>query len=149
MPGSDEVRFVGYAQDASSLLGAFDLLVMPSRYEGLGLVAIEGMLCGIPIVASRVDGLVEVIGDTGRLVPPEAPDLLADAIIDLASDRGRREDLAARAAERARRLFHRDRMAEQTAAVYESLIAAKPGGPAVKTSTDEDATLRGLSEAGS
>jgi glycosyltransferase involved in cell wall biosynthesis len=127
MPGSEEVRFAGYARDASSLLGAFDLLVMPSRYEGLGLVAIEGMLSGIPIVASRVDGLVEVIGDTGRLIPAEAPHLLADAVIEMASDRGRREDLAARASERARRLFHRDRMAAQTAAVYESLIAPKLG----------------------
>jgi glycosyltransferase involved in cell wall biosynthesis len=126
-PGCEDVRFAGYTQDASSLLGAFDLLVMPSRYEGLGLVAIEGMLSGIPIVASRVDGLVEVIGETGRLIPPETPDLLADAIIDMASDRGRREDLAARASERAQRLFHRDRMAEQTAAVYESLIALKLG----------------------
>jgi glycosyltransferase involved in cell wall biosynthesis len=100
---------------------------MPSRYEGLGLVAIEGMLSGIPIVASRVDGLVEVIGDTGRLIPAEAPHLLADAVIEMASDRGRREDLAARASERARRLFHRDRMAAQTAAVYASLIAPKLG----------------------
>jgi glycosyltransferase involved in cell wall biosynthesis len=149
MHGSDEVRFEGYTRDASSLLGAFDLLVMPSRYEGLGLVAIEGMFSGIPIVASKVDGLVEVIGETGRLVPPEAPDLLADAIVDMASNRRGREDLAALASERARRLFHRDRMAEQTAAVYESLIASKPWSPAVKTSTDEDARLRGLSEAGS
>jgi glycosyltransferase involved in cell wall biosynthesis len=127
MPGSDEVRFVGYAREASSLLGAFDLLVMPSRYEGLGLVAIEGMFSGIPIVASRVDGLVEVIGDTGRLIPPDAPDLLADAIIDMASDPGRRKDLAGRASVRARRLFHRDRMAEQTATVYESLLTLKLG----------------------
>ena len=93
MHGSDEVRFEGYTRDASSLLGAFDLLVMPSRYEGLGLVAIEGMFSGIPIVASKVDGLVEVIGETGRLVPPEAPDLLADAIVDMASNRRGREDL--------------------------------------------------------
>jgi glycosyltransferase involved in cell wall biosynthesis len=126
-PGCEEVRFAGYAADASSLLGAFDLLVMPSRYEGLGLVAIEGMLSGIPIVASRVDGLVEVIGATGRLVPPETPDLLADAIIDMASDRRHREDLAARASERAQRLFHRDRMAQQTAGVYEALIAPELG----------------------
>jgi glycosyltransferase involved in cell wall biosynthesis len=126
-PGSEQIRFVGYAPDASSLLGAFDLLVMPSRYEGLGLVAIEGMFSGIPIVASGVGGLVEVVGEAGRLVPPDAPDLLAGAILDLASDQGRREHLARLGSERALRLFHRDRMAEQTAAVYELLIALKPG----------------------
>jgi glycosyltransferase involved in cell wall biosynthesis len=121
-PGAEHVRFAGYAPDAASLLGAFDLLVMPSRYEGLGLVAIEGMFAGIPIVASRVAGLVEVIAETGLLVPPETPDLLAEAIIELAADPGRRDDLSVRALERAGRLFHRDRMAEQTAAVYESLM---------------------------
>ncbi len=149
MPGSEDVRFAGYVSDASSLLGAFDLLVMPSRYEGLGLVAIEGMFAGIPIVASEVGGLIEVIGETGRLIAPETPDRLAEAIIDMASNRGRREDLVARASERAERLFHRDRMAEQTAAVYESLIAPEPRTLAVQTSTDEDARLKGLSETGS
>lgn len=125
MPGSGAVKFAGYVPDASSLLGAFDLLVMPSRYEGLGLVAIEGMFAGVPILASRVDGLIEVIGGAGRLVSPEAPDLLADAIVELASDQSGRQSLAARASERAQRLFHRDRMADQTAAVYELVILGR------------------------
>jgi len=121
-PGAESVRFLGYMADASSLLGAFDLLVMPSRYEGFGLVAIEGMFAGVPIVASRVNGLVEVIGDSGRHVPAEAPAALADAILELAADQGLRTEFAGRALERAQRLFHRDRMAEQTAAVYETLL---------------------------
>jgi glycosyltransferase involved in cell wall biosynthesis len=121
-PGADSVRFLGYMADASSLLGAFDLLVVPSRYEGFGLVALEGMSAGVPIVASRVNGLVEVIGDSGRHVPAEAPAALADAILELAADQGLRTEFAGRALERAQRLFHRDRMAEQTAAVYETLL---------------------------
>ncbi|MDX6414737.1 MAG: hypothetical protein QOH23_2147 [Gaiellaceae bacterium] len=122
VPGADEVRFHGYLPDASSLLGAFDLLVIPSRYEGLGLVAIEGMLAGIPIVATSINGLSEALGDAARLVPPDQPRLLADAVVEMIGDPGQREYLVKRAGERARRLFHRDRMAEQTAAVYESLL---------------------------
>lgn len=109
------------------MLGAFDLLVIPSRYEGLGLVAIEAMLAGIPIVAARIASLGEVLGDAARLVPPENPELLAEAIVELAGDPAQRADLVARGAERAPRLFDRDRMAAQTAAVYESLIPGKRG----------------------
>jgi len=120
------VRFEGYVADASTLLGAFDLLVIPSRYEGLGLVAIEGMLAGVPIVASGVEGLTEVVGDAGRLVPPERPDFLASAIVELAAEPETRLAVADRARERSVRLFHRDRMVAQTAAVYESLLAGAP-----------------------
>jgi glycosyltransferase involved in cell wall biosynthesis len=126
-PTCGHVEFRGYVAEASSLLGAFDLLVIPSRYEGLGLVAIETMLAGVPIVAARIPSLEEVLGDAGRLVPPEDPELLAETIVDLAGDPAQRAELVARGAERAPRLFDRDRMADQTAAVYESLIAGKRG----------------------
>lgn len=126
-PTCADIDFRGYMEEASSLLGAFDLLVIPSRYEGLGLVAIEAMLSGIPIVAARIASLGEVLGDAARLVPPENPELLAEAIVELAGDPAQRADLVARGAERAPRLFDRDRMAEQTAAVYESLIPGKRG----------------------
>ena len=128
-PGCEEVRFHGYVSDASSLLGAFDLLVIPSRYEGLGLVAIEGMLAGIPIIATSVHGLAEAVGDAARMVPPDQPALLADAVVEMARDPDQRDYLVRRAADRAERLFHRDRMAEQTAAVYEAVLAGDAPGP--------------------
>lgn len=124
-PGSDSIRFHGHIPDAATLLGAFDILAIPSRYEGLGLVAIEGMLAGVPIVATSVTGLAEAIGNTARMVPPDNAGLLAEAIIELAGDPAERSYLVERAAERAGRLFHRDRMAAQTAAVYESLLTGQ------------------------
>lgn len=132
-PGYGDVEFRGYMPEASSLLGAFDLLVIPSRYEGLGLVAIETMLAGIPIVAARIPSLGEVIGDAGRLVSPESPERLAEAIVELAGDPAQRQDLVERAAERARRLFDPDRMADETRVVYESVSAGnhRPGGELV------------------
>jgi glycosyltransferase involved in cell wall biosynthesis len=132
-PGYGDVEFRGYVAEASSLLSAFDLLVIPSRYEGLGLVAIEAMLARIPIVAARISIFGEVIGEAGRLVSPESPERLAQAIVELAGDPTEREDLVERAGERARRLFDPGRMAEETRRVYESVIAGnyRPDGELV------------------
>jgi glycosyltransferase involved in cell wall biosynthesis len=124
-PCADHVSFKGYIADASRLLGAFDLLVIPSRYEGLGLVGIDGMFSGVPIVASGVEGLVEVVGGCGRIVPPNRPDLLAQAILELASNAEERAAIAARARMRAERLFRLDRMITETAAVYEAVITGQ------------------------
>src|SRR5437764_9874187 len=87
------------------------------------------MLAGISIIASGVEGLTEVVGDAGRLVPPERPDFLASAILELAADPETRSAVADRARERSVRLFHRDRMVAQTAAVYESVLAGPPPPP--------------------
>jgi len=123
-PSCAHVRFHGYVPDASSLLGGFDLLAIPSRYEGLGLVAIEGMLAGVPIVASDIEGLVEAIEGSGRLVPPEEPRALAHAILELADDPAGLRTLAEQAVSHARRSFPYERMIDETARVYDRLIGA-------------------------
>ena len=64
------VRLLGHRDHAASDLAAFDVLAMPSRYEGLSLTAIEGLGAGVPIVGSAVPGLRDAIGDAGVLVPP-------------------------------------------------------------------------------
>ena len=116
-----DVRFIGYREQAAALVRAFDVLVLPSRYEGFGLAALEAMYAGVPVVASDVGGLPEVVADCGSLVPPERPDLLASAIIDLVRDPAVRADYGARAAVRARTTFTAERMAAETARVYESV----------------------------
>ena len=82
------VRLVGRVADVEPWLRAADVVVVPSRSEGQGLVALEAMAVGAPVVASRVGGLPEVVDDciTGLLVPPEDPDALATAISRLAHD---------------------------------------------------------------
>jgi glycosyltransferase involved in cell wall biosynthesis len=118
------VRFVGYREDAASLLPLFDVAVVPSRYEGFGLAAAEAMLLGVPVVASRTGGLEEVVGDSGILVPPGDAAALAAAIVELHDDRARRERLTAGGRERARSAFTVERMARETGAVYERVLRA-------------------------
>lgn len=76
------IRLPGYVEDRATLFKALDLFVMPSRSEAWGLAALEAMSYGVPVVASAVGGLVEIVGhnDSGWLVPAENPEALAKAI---------------------------------------------------------------------
>lgn len=75
------VVFTDDRPDVADLLPAFDVFVLPSRYEGLPLAVVEAMICGIPVVATAVNAVPEVVisGRTGILVPPERPAALAAA----------------------------------------------------------------------
>ncbi|WP_040337347.1 glycosyltransferase family 4 protein [Candidatus Blastococcus massiliensis] len=83
----EAIEFVGF-QDPVEYVAAADVVLVPSRVEPFGLVAVEALLLGRPVVASRVGGLQEIIEDgrTGLLVDPDDPRALADAIIRLLSD---------------------------------------------------------------
>jgi glycosyltransferase involved in cell wall biosynthesis len=78
----DRARLLGNRQDVPRILPAFDVFAMASRYEGLPCVIVEAQQCGIPVVATAVNAVPDVVipGETGLLVPPERPDLLASAI---------------------------------------------------------------------
>ena len=66
----------------AAILPAFDVFALPSRYEGLPTAVVEAMMCGVPVVATAVNAVSDVVipGETGLLVPPQRPDLLADAV---------------------------------------------------------------------
>ncbi len=117
------VRLLGYLEDLSEFLAALDLFVMPSRAEGLGSSALAAMAHGLPVVASHVGGLPEIIedGKTGWLVPPDSPEALAEALVAAASDRARLHQFGSNARERAR-LFSSDIMVERTEAYYHRLL---------------------------
>jgi glycosyltransferase involved in cell wall biosynthesis len=76
------VQFLGYQPNGAELISAFDLFCLPSLFEGLGLVLVEAMQLGIPIVASTAGAIPEVLGDGrfGRLVDPESTEQLAAAL---------------------------------------------------------------------
>lgn len=118
----DRVRFVGIRSDVPDLLGASDLFVLPSLWEGLGLVFLEAMAASVPIVATTVSAIPEVVedGESGWLVEPSDPDALAGAIgaaLDDPDERRRRGEAgAARLADR----FGLARMIDETLAVYEA-----------------------------
>ncbi|MEO7131874.1 MAG: glycosyltransferase [Dermatophilaceae bacterium] len=98
---SDRVRLLGNRDDVPELLPAFDVFAMASRYEGLPCAIVEAQQCGVPVVATAVNAVPDVVipGETGLLVPPARPDLLGRAL-DYAlahPDEARRWAVAARA----------------------------------------------------
>ncbi len=104
---------------------AADLCLMPSRHESFGMVALEAMACGVPVVASRVGGLTVTVQDgvTGLLVPEGDAGALADGIAALLEDEGRRGALGRQAMEWARR-FAWPCVARAVVGLYGELVPA-------------------------
>ena len=115
----------GYLEDDElvKLLSAADCFIHPALFEGFGFPVVEAMACGAPVVSSDGGSLPEVVGDAGLLVPPTAPDAIAEAIARVLGDTALRNDLATRGLARARS-FTWERCAEATAAVYRDAIGA-------------------------
>ena len=97
---SNHISFLGERLDVPDLLHQFDIFVFPSLREGMPNALLEAMAVGLPVVASGVGGILEVVsdGENGLLVPPSSPGFLADAVVRLWSDAGLREKLGAAAA---------------------------------------------------
>jgi glycosyltransferase involved in cell wall biosynthesis len=107
----------GRVPDVASWLRRAEVYVQPARWEGFGLGVLEAMLAGLPVVASDVSSLPELVvdGETGLLVPRDDPAALAGAVRDVRPEHG------AAGLERAKREFSVERMAAKTAALYERL----------------------------
>jgi len=82
MQPTARVILVGERADVPDILPAFDVFALPSRYEGLPTAIVEAMVAGVPVVATAVNAVADVVipGETGLLVPPQRPDLMADAV---------------------------------------------------------------------
>jgi glycosyltransferase involved in cell wall biosynthesis len=119
------VEIVGYRADAPRLTAAADLFALASHHEGIPVAVMEALAAGVPVVATRVGGLAEAVDDdvSGRLVPARRPDLLADAIVGLASDAEARKRLSAGASAAASR-FSATRSAAEIEAVYDRALVA-------------------------
>ncbi len=133
--GSDEVTrhieklqragrlsYLGYVPDdvRPALINGARSFVYPSLYEGFGLPVLEAMACGVPVLASNVSSLPEVVGDAAVLVDPQDVDAIAREMARLWQDEALRRELAARGLERAR-AFSWERTASQTLSVYTRL----------------------------
>jgi glycosyltransferase involved in cell wall biosynthesis len=107
-----KVEFLGHVRDAGALCGEFDVLAVPSTRESFGLAALEAMGCGVPVVATRVGGLPELIidGETGILVPPDDELSMAAAIIKLLGDRALKERMGEAGRARAAENFNEKKM---------------------------------------
>ena len=109
-------------RDKPDLYRAANIFVFPSRYEGFGLDPLEAMASGVPVVAANVTSLPEVVGDAGRLLPPDDPVAWADAVSSIAGNPGLAADLRERGIARAAS-FTWARTAERTHAIYRQAAA--------------------------
>ena len=123
------VTFTGWRDDIPHIMADLNFLLLPSLWEGFGLVLLEAMMMGKPIVASKVSAIPEIVVDgvTGLLVPPRDPEALAGAIIALLQDRERGEAMGQAGRARVEKHFSVERMVQQTEALYEELVREKVG----------------------
>jgi glycosyltransferase involved in cell wall biosynthesis len=119
-----DIRFVGFCPDIPSHLAAADVFVHVPLWEGLGVAVIEALAAGLPVVASRVGGIPELIEDatTGLLVPPQNPSALAAALKLLVNDPLRARALGAVGQGRARTRLDVTVMAQANEALYYELL---------------------------
>lgn len=120
------VQFLGFRTDIQALLQAADLFCLATRHEGLGSSILEAMAAGLPVVASRVGGIPEIVeeGRTGILVPGADTVALADALERMAADPGLRERMGV-AARAMASFFSADRTAEGTYRTYGAALSAR------------------------
>jgi glycosyltransferase involved in cell wall biosynthesis len=117
-----------------ALLRSADLIVCSPWYEPFGIVPLEAMACGVPVVASAVGGMLDSIVDgvTGAHVPPRDPVALAEVIRGLLKAPDHRAELARAGLERVRSRYSWDRVAADTAAVYQR-TARRQGSETART----------------
>jgi glycosyltransferase involved in cell wall biosynthesis len=122
----DRVHLLGRVPDVAAWLRRADVLVHPVRWEGFGLALLEAMLASLPVVASRVSSIPEIVadGETGLLVEPDDPAALASAVRGVIDDAG---DYGERGRERVRAEFSVARMTDRTLAVYERALERTSG----------------------
>lgn len=120
-------HLVGWLDDVRDLLETLDLFISPSRSESFGLVIVEAMASGVPIVASLSEGAQEIIEDgvTGRLVPVGEPEALAKAIAELLSNEAERKRLSANALNSVNQRFSLERMVDATEQLYLDVLNEK------------------------
>lgn len=120
----DRIIFTGFRKDIRDVLASLDVFVMPSLLEGLPVVLLEAMAMMKPIVATKIEGIIEALenGVTGLLVSPKDPQILSEAIVDLLihKDKARQMGLAARKVAEER--FGVDIMVRKVEGVYEELL---------------------------
>ena len=120
------VRMLGPREDVAELMALADLLLLPSAFEGLPLVALEAMAAGLAVAATEAPGNAEAVADgvTGRLAAPRSESFAA-MVIDLLSDRARLAAMGTAGRERQQALFSAARMIDETRAIHAA--ASRPG----------------------
>ncbi len=116
--------FAGFRDDVGNCLDALDLFVLPSIMEGLNNSIVEAMMMGIPVVATNVGGIPEIVksGETGLLTPPGDPASLAEAVVELLQNHEKADALASAGREFAMNNLTAEKMVKDTISVYEDIL---------------------------
>ncbi|WP_033312760.1 glycosyltransferase family 4 protein [Streptomyces iakyrus] len=120
------VRLIGRREDITDLLAAADLALLPSRWEARSVLAQEALYARVPLVATEVGGIPELVGDAAELVPYGDAKALADAVVRLLGDQGRRDLLADKGARQAAGWPTEDETVAQVLSVYDELTQPRP-----------------------
>ncbi|MFC9891128.1 glycosyltransferase family 4 protein [Streptomyces pilosus] len=120
------VRLIGRREDVGELLAAADVALLPSRWEARSPLAQEALHARVPLVATRVGGIPELVGDAAELVPYGNARALADAVTGLLDDPGRRELLRERGVRQAATWPTEDETVTQVLSVYDELTRPRP-----------------------
>ncbi|MEU2750791.1 glycosyltransferase family 4 protein [Streptomyces collinus] len=120
------VRLIGRRDDVTDLLAAADLALLPSRWEARSVLAQEALHARVPLVATEVGGIPELVGDAAELVPYGDAKALADAVVRLLGDQERRDLLAAKGARQAATWPTEDETVAQVLSVYDELTQPRP-----------------------
>jgi glycosyltransferase involved in cell wall biosynthesis len=119
-----KVQFLGWIDDLNKVLPGWDVFVMPSLEEGFPIAALDAMAAGVPVIASAVGGVPELIqdGKTGWLVPPRDADALASRLRLLLRDPSARVKMGAAGFTRVRDHFNAKQMTAKIAHLYDELL---------------------------
>jgi glycosyltransferase involved in cell wall biosynthesis len=120
----ERVVFLGHRHDIPEIYSAVDVAVHPSLSENVG-GAVESLLSGCPTVATEVGGIPDLVrpGETGWLVPPRRPDLLAEGLLDALQNRDEARRRAQNGVILARRLFDVERTGAEVAGIYKTILS--------------------------
>jgi len=124
---SDHVRFVGYQADPQPFYQVMDVFALASAHEGFGLVLVEAMFAELPVIATRVGGIPNIVqeSETGYLVEPFQPVNLANFILRLADDPTLRHSMGLKGRARALAQFSAERYVGDVDALYQRLLAER------------------------
>jgi glycosyltransferase involved in cell wall biosynthesis len=120
------VRLLGRRDDISELIAAADLALLPSRWEARSVLAQEALHARVPLVATEVGGIPELVGDAAELVPYGDPEALAGTVVRLLGDPERRELLTERGVRQAATWPTEDETVAQVLSVYDELTQPRP-----------------------
>ena len=122
---TEHIRFLGTCEDVETILPHADLIFQPSEHESFGLVPLEAMVCGVPVLATASGGVCEVVEDgvTGYLCEVGDIESMARRAIDILSHPAKGREMGLRGRERAVRLFSRDKIVAEYEALYQRVLA--------------------------